>query len=318
MKDHKKNKMKKIFVYSVVMAALLATSCDDSLEITEPHDFNVTTEKATYSVGEEITFQFSGTPGIITCYTGETGNDYAYKDGRTLVVNSAELSMNTANPTATGAQPRQYSVWLSTDFNGNYSDFSHITAATWTEITSRFTYSTNATFTPAGNLDLSEFIVPGKPLYVGFRYITRPQQQNGVVRRWLVENFAMRAITPTGSILLANLPDAGFRFVEQHPVTAPSQSTLTATRLTLWGNNFTPDHDPASETWAISRGFVIGDIDLGPDRPIKVRGNSDAPTESFTYTYATPGTYKVHFIATNATAKEQTSVIRELNLEITP
>ena len=61
--------------------ALALASCE-KIEKVEAPVFSVTTEKDTYAAGESVKFFFHGNPDIISCYTGELGNNYDYTDGR--------------------------------------------------------------------------------------------------------------------------------------------------------------------------------------------------------------------------------------------
>ena len=310
--------MNKKYSFIGLLLLLAVTACDDQMNLAPGlDDFQVQTSSNTYKVGDEVTFTLSGDPNMITFYSGEEYQDYAYKDGRTIVVNRTLLSFSTANPSAAGAQPRQYSVWVSTDFNGDYSNFSNVSAATWTEITSHFTFATSGTFVQSGQLDLSDLLVEGKPLYVAYRYITRPQRENGPVRSFIVQTFSLTGETSGAPVIITEHGGAGFRIVEQNPETAPSRSTITATRLTLLGNLLTDDHDPATETWAITKGFDTGNIEMGPDQPMAIKGNEHPRLEEHRYVYTEPGTYRVVFVATNANAKDSRQVVRELELTIT-
>ncbi len=304
------------FIGSLLLLAV--TACDKQIELAPGlDDFQVHTASNTYKVGEEVVFNLSGDPNLITFYSGEQYHDYAYKDGRTVVVNNTLLSFTSANPSAAGAQPRQFSVWVSTDFNGNYTDFSHVSAATWTEITNRFTYATSGTFVQSGQKDLSDLLVAGKPTYIAFRYVTRPQKTNGAVRSFLVQTFSLTAETSGQPVTITDQTNAGFRIVEQNPETAPSRSAITATRVTLLGTLFTDAHDPATETWAISKGFDTGNIDMGPDLPVAIKGNENPRLDEHRYVYTEPGTYRVVFVATNANVNDSKQVIRELDVTIT-
>ena len=43
-------------------------------------DFNVSLDKSTFNIGEEVVFKLSGNPFQISFYSGEAGKDYLYKD----------------------------------------------------------------------------------------------------------------------------------------------------------------------------------------------------------------------------------------------
>lgn len=305
--------MKKIFVYFLALGSLLATSCDDSLEVTVPQDFDVTTEKTTYAAGEEITFELSGNPSIITFYSGEAGNDYQYRDGRIVPPGEVALSFN--NRVIYGSQPDQLTVLVSADYSG-VRNIDAITAANWTDVTDRFTLATADAYVPAGTADLTDLVEEGKLLYLTFRYIYDPAK-GGVPRTWNMNNLALTSTTPLGSVVLANHLTAGFELFYVGPKETSGRSSVASGSITLRANSSWSNGD-YTEDWCVSTGFDLGEKDLGPDRPVKVKGNSDATTETFTFTYTEPGTYKAYFVATNATIKEQESIVKEITIEITP
>nr|WP_121273240.1 DUF5017 domain-containing protein [Pedobacter schmidteae] len=307
------------FKYYALFAALFSTaSCSKELEINPGIDnFKVNTSSVTYKVGEDVNFEFEGNPNLITFFSGEVFSDYTFKDGRVLDSEGLDLSFTTANPTATGAQSNQFSVMASTDFNGNYSDFSSVQQATWIDISNRFTYGTSATFVASGTKSVADLVVPGKPLFIAYKYLTKPQATFGVVRNWYVQGFSLTCNTSVGTLTLIDMNNVGFRIVDQNPETAPSRSAVSLTRVTLFGNEFTPENDPQSEHWAISKPIYTGKIDNGPDRPISIKGNADAQLKKYTYNYTKKGVYQVYFVATNMNVYNRQDVVRKLEITIT-
>lgn len=304
--------MKKIFIYFMAFCTLLVTSCDDSLEVMVPHDFGVTIERVSYSVGEEVVFNFSGNPGIITFYSGEIGNDYEYREGR--IVPPGDISLTFENRVIYGDQEDQFSVLASTNFSGS-RNIDEIKEATWHNITDRFTLASTDVYASAGIADLSDLVVDGEPLYLAFRYIFDPTK--GVPRTWNVRNLALESVTSMGSTTLATHTTGGFGLFYVGPKETVGRSSIASGSITLRSNAAGNTND-YTEDWSVSTGFNLGTQDLGPDLPLKVKGNSDAPTQSFVYTYSEPGIYKAYFVASNATIKEKETVIKEINIEITP
>lgn len=307
----------RIKYYNLLLIISTLIACNEEIEVSKNiDDFNVTTSTTTYKAGETINFNFTGNPGIISFYSGEVGSDYAFKDGR-ITETEATKTMSFTSSVSLGDQANQLSVMVSSDFNGNRLAFSNVEAATWTDVTSRFKLSTSASFLASGNKDISDLAVEGKPLYVAFKYITRPQTENGVARQWMIRNFVLTTSSPIGTLTLADSKNAGFMIVDQNPLTYPARSSVSSTTVTLLGHNFTAEKDTLSENWAISNPINLGSIDQGPDRPIAVKGNSDARMDSFSYVYQKPGTYKVWFIASNTNIDQNLVVIRQLDITIT-
>jgi len=222
-----------------VFAAFLLAACEKEITVDAPSDFAVTTEKATYKAGEEVTFNVHGDAQRISFYSGETQKDYAFKEGRVIDIEGAGATMAFQTSVQVGAQDDQLSVWASTDFNGDYT-FENVKAANWTDITERFVLGTTTAFRASGTKDITDLMVAGKPIYIAFKYITRPQATNGLARQWFIQSFAItskkklegQALTITDQL------GAAFRIVDENAENAPARPTVTDTRVTLYGNEF--------------------------------------------------------------------------------
>ena len=70
--------MKYLLLFSAF--AVLTTGCRKNLDDVDDVHFDVSLEAETFKVGEPVRFHFSGNPDFIIFYSGEKGNDYAYKD----------------------------------------------------------------------------------------------------------------------------------------------------------------------------------------------------------------------------------------------
>ena len=240
----------KLRYYSMVAGLLLSASCSKELAVSSAPDFEVTVDKATHQVGEEVFFNIKGGEADeISFYSGETNKQYAYKDGRTIDISAAPLTLEFQNSVQLGAQANQLTIMYSTDFNGDYSNVAAIKKATWIDITSKWPLATNATFVPAVpalpasqdiSRDITDLKVPGKPLYIGFKYLTKPQATNGVARQWFIQAFALKSKVQydgTSPIVLANQAAAGFRIIDDNKDNdARALSLVTTSRVTLQGN----------------------------------------------------------------------------------
>ncbi len=304
--------MKNNWLYVVVFCFLF--SCKKEVERPVP-EFEVTTASTSYAVGEEVVFNFSGDADLISFYSGEIMRDYAFRDGR--VVEPGVLKLSFFSNVQFGTQANQLALMASTGFNGNYSFDGGIDAASWTDITSRFVLSTNTTYTSSGAVDVSDLVEDGKPLYLAFRYTTKNQATEGVGRTWRVQNFLLTSQTSIGLITLGDLQTSGFQLVDRKPDIAPMRSTLSATTLSMVAHARTPDNETVeSENWAISKAFYGGTQDLGPDRPVAIKGITDAELKNYTHVYNQPGTYSVYFIAKNTNIYNSHEVIKSIEIEI--
>src|SRR5690606_26295160 len=184
----------KLKYLSLVICAFALTSCT-KVEVVAPN-FDVVPSVFEVTEDEEVTFTFSGDPDQISFYSGEILKDYAFKDGR--IIESNGLFASFKSHAAYGTHPDLLSVWVSTDFNGNYT-IEDIAAATWdNEITKTLTLAPNAITSTAaaaavasGEWDLSRQLVEGKPLYFAFRYKKAPDNEGGTQRNWFVRDLSI-------------------------------------------------------------------------------------------------------------------------------
>lgn len=304
------------YIVSVLCLGIFA-SCDKE-GISEP-GFNVTGYKVTAIVDstgnevKEVTFSFSGDAAVISFYSGLLGNDYAYREGRILDVK--ELLSSFSTTLNNGTQDDQLSVMVSTDFNGTY-DIANIRAATWTDITNRYVLNTRGASAslPSGTKDIKDLVVDGKPLYYAYRYICKPQTENGANSTWRIRAFSLQSQTDLGVTSLATLTTADWNLINEGTIIDANRGAVIESSGAIRFNGNHINKDVHTESWAVSKGFEITKTDMGPDRPIAIKSTINPHLSSYSFNYATPGTYKVVFIASNASHEGQASVIRELEV----
>jgi len=306
--------MKKI-QYSLLLACLMLSACKNDLIVNGgTPDFNVESLNAEFKKGSPVTFKLTGDAGLISFYSGEPLRQYELKDGRTEKAIGGTLAFTSA--VSGGTQANQFAVMASSDFNGNYSDIAEVKKATWTNITSRFTLGTTTAFTASTAKDISDLLVPGKPFYLAFKYTTKPQTANGEARTWMVQGINYQSVTAVGNITSVDMFTAGIRIVDENAKTSPARSIATTSRITLLGNEFSSANDPASEHWAISAPISWESINLGPDRPVAIKGVTSTKLDSYTYTYAKSGNYKAYFVAQNANVNTNKVVVKQVDVKI--
>lgn len=236
------------------LGVLLMASCDKPILEAEAPAFDVTTEKNTYKAGEVVKFNVTGGDAqMISFYSGELLKEYSSNEGRVIDVAGGGASMSFNSSVQLGTQANQVSIWASTNFSGDYSSLAKVKAATWVDITSRFTLGTSATLLASGVKDISDLLLPGKPIYIAFRYLTKPQAVNGIARQWFIQSFTINSnklLDNTLALTIADQAGAGFRIVDDNKATAPVLSSVSATRLTLQGNTYLhaglPQFDPTN------------------------------------------------------------------------
>lgn len=308
----------KLVNIALLMCFAIFASCEKQGEIIEP-DFDVTdyTVKSVLDTAgnavKQVTFNFKGDASIISFYPGLLGNDYAYRDGRVLGV--AALLSSFSTTLDNGTQDNQLSVMVSSDFSGTY-DIANIRAATWTDITNRYTLNTRGASAslPSGTKDIKDLLVDGKPLYYGFRYICQPQTLFGVNSTWRIRAFSLQSQNQLGTVSLATLTTADWKLINDGIIIDPARGAVIESTGNLRFNGNHINKEVLTESWAISKGFEVGKVNMGPDRPIAIKTSIDTQMNSYSFTYSTPGAYKVVFIATNASYKGQEQVIREIEI----
>lgn len=224
---------------------MILNACSKDLTVITP-DFDVRSNGTSFKVNEPVQFSFEGKADFVSFYSGEAGNDYLFKDGREVKIENAPVFVGFNSSVQVGTQANQLRVLASTDFDGNYSDLEKVKLATWTDITSRFALGTTATFLASGNKDISDLVAPGKPIYIAFKYLTRPQAVNGLVRTWMIQSFNVKSQVKFNEqdVDITDQMLAGFRIVDEDTVNAPSRSLVTSTRVTLQGNIYKNPADP--------------------------------------------------------------------------
>lgn len=327
------------FKYYSLLTGLLffLVSCEKDLENVTTPTFDVSTASTTYKVGDKIKFDITGEANIVSFYSGETLKEFAYRDGRIVDATGKGATLSFSTSVTGGTQgllsatvPPQLEVKVSTKFNGNYtlSDIQS-PSAEWTDITSSFKYSQNGTALGSGVKDISDLIVAGKPIYFAFRYVTKPQAVNGTARNWKITAFSVNSkanISVSGPAVNPNVVNqffAGFRLIDQNPVTAPIRSSLTNTIMSLWGNLYDPvndpGNDPQSEHWAISRPISVNSIDLGGDKGVSIKEQmKTVALKEHIYTYTQPGIYKATFVALNVNLHNRKEIVKEITITVTP
>ncbi len=318
MRTNYKNKLASLSVI-VMMASSILISCQKNLPVDGLENFNVTTDSVSYKAGTSVRFVFQGGEAQdISFYSGETLKEYDFKDGHIVDVTGQTAVLAFSTAVNLGTQLNQLYVMASTDFKGDYSSMTAVKAATWTDITARFKYGTTTTFL-ATSADVTDLMVAGKPLYIAFKYITKPQGVNGVARQWSIQSLTLtsgKKLNNTVALTLSDEPSAGFQLVDQSATTAPALSAITTAKIVLQGNNYTTANDPTSENWAISTGINIDKVNLGPDLSTALKGMTAAALKEYRYVYATPGTYKAVFTSSNNSINETKQTSKTINLTI--
>lgn len=296
----------------VLFVQLVLTSCTKNLDVDTP-SFEVSTEQMTVQAGDSIYFRFGGQPDIIYFYSGQLGNDYSFTTGRVMPV---DINLSFNSQLFHDRQTNQLSVWISTDFTGDYT-MAGVQAAQWKNITDSFTLAPyNVGSIPAGDANISNMVEDGRPFYIGYRYIVRPLSETVLWSRWQVSNFSISAITPLSSASIANQGSAGWKAVLSPFFETNNRIRINSSNLDMLGNNI--DNSQYHEAWLITSALTAQrEMDFGPDPSLPVKAAADPMMGQWGFVYTTPGVYTATFVAANANAYDDKKVIRQLQITVT-
>ncbi len=284
----------------IVIAWGLATGCNDDVETPS---FNVTADQTTVSVGDSVTFSFSGYADIIAFYGGEEGNNYENKDRVSLSGGVPELTFESMG--AYGSFNNTLSFWASTDFSGTY-DSTSVADATWTELTD-FVIPENSDFsnyTSSGTHSLEQFV--GNPVVFAFKY----QAETGATqRKWQIGSFDINYVQDEGSAAVTDLSGADWTAVD---MTGSKSWTVSSTYLL---------HNSSSSTEASNLDWIITDFlildQATPDYAVPIKGADELALDDYKYAFSTAGTYNVVFVGTNGYKGDTETVVRTLQITVT-
>ena len=315
--------MKKItLIYA--LGILFLTACDNGLKSGDI-EFSVSTSSTTVCPGDSVIFNFDGNPDYIVYWSGEPLSDYEYRKGRSIDA-GLQYNLTFSSKIMKGVQHGQISILVSNDFNGNYDDYENIIRTSWTDITSKLKWASNADVVSSGKLSLNDYLLEDKSLYIAFRYKTLPQAEYGVASNWVVSDFKVTNVTDkAGEVVLYDLTKAGFRVVDPFMRTdASGNCTVSSSQLSFMGPFGTEDSTGQlvyplgdSEQWIISAPLrSVETIDHGPDRPKAIKGFTQKRISTFTYAYNEPGIYKAVFVASRQTIEDKSEVVRTLEITV--
>jgi hypothetical protein len=294
----KMRKMKHLIFAISTLLVVLSGCAKDKVEKPE---FEVKTAALTYKVGEEIKFNFSGNPDNITFFSGEDGKKYEFRNRTSL---PGKLQVQFTSLVDRGLR-QNLSLLVTSDITGAINATT-VSAAKWTDVSSRAVFSTGADNTPSGAIDLSDFSDLGKPISVAFKYtdVKTTAQQN----RWVIRTFNANSVRGTSVTPLAVMADAGWVGINYKNLAAVW--TITSAQLLMYGGAVGSDDN---EDWVVSKqldpNFIKSDVGF-------VVKNISTQTSDFTYKYDKAGVYKVSFLVSNRLGTFAKETVKELTLNI--
>jgi hypothetical protein len=339
------------FLNTMILAGTLSLmACNKSID-EKPVSFDVisahTNGKAssTFKTTDTIIYQLSGSPDVITFYSGAVGQRYEFKD-RIAANGTPQLQFSSIR--ANGTQANSIQLMISTDFKGVVAKSQTITgvitrdtaatnaniaAASWADISSRATWSTGATTaTPSGIVDLSDYASQGKPVFIAFKY---KAVAGSIQNKWTISalslnnlledktvytqaNFAAsnQSITNYG----VNTPGLGWLSIYDENLNANKYGWVYTTgvgaagSLVITGASTVAAATAPAEAWAI-----MGPVDLRkvtPDAGVGIKEIS-ALVKSYAATVSYPaGNYTATFVASNNTVDGRSVAVKQLPITI--
>lgn len=325
--------MKNFKQYIVIFAVLLGAACTKDTTVDEPN-FNVSVTEATVKLGKPIVFNIQGNPDIITFYSGELGNDYAYAN-RDSIVAMSQLNLAFQNQvrsqggTAPLCQANQFSVLVTSNLDLNkvtsrQDSLQRIKNATWADLSDKFTWSpltcsSSNPYISSGTANIINDITKNKQSYIAFRYTNRPNNNTvGKSSIWRFQALTLTGVSPKENLLLMTSATAGWKSIYEGTVNEWGTNAFdlsSSSAVTMRGLlTVTEEY----QQWCISKPFTITDTNIGKNPGVGIKTYRDVPLNTYSFTYKTAGTYEVVFIGINANSNSKKEIIRKLRVEVQP
>ncbi len=304
--------------------------------------FDITANTLECSVGESVGFTISGVAANIEFWSGEVGNDYAYKDTNRTVEPKVEIEFRSL--LENGYQRYPATVHYSTDFNGTY-DETNIKAATWVDVTDKFTIPTaicavdegypavgnDSAPVASGKVDCSQWFNANREGYFAIFYhvntydanwvdpVTQTKTGNGRTYFWLFDidveasfegEAAKQSLFEFSDSSVTVVAGSNYPSGEKYSVWKAFTSYPYAVRLY---STFRPTTDRDAYLITDKLGKPAAK-DVGKDSPVNV---PDGET-SWSHSFREPGTYNCRFIADEVTLTGTTRVEREFTITVKP
>lgn len=309
--------MKNLTYLWAFILILLCSACNKD-DVVAP-DFEVIVDKKEVKINDSITFSFSGSPDVITFYSGEKNREYKYKERTTLPGGKKELTISTQ--VTYGSQSNNLRLLASANFDGNYTPEA-LKAAKWTDITDKFTLSVSPSgvlgpITVSNKVDVSDLFVSGKPLFFAFKYQGQATTSGATTtqRGWRIYEFNLNNTFPDGTVsAIATRATGGWQ-----PINVEDAVKTNGTSKWVYISNMFY-YDPsssllASEGWYVTKALLADGI--SPDKGVPIKEYSQR-RESYKYAFNTPGTYKVTFVGSNVNYTGQKEVVKEIEIKVLP
>ncbi|NGM61483.1 DUF5017 domain-containing protein [Sphingobacterium sp. SGG-5] len=321
---------KRSFLKFFLILSVTVVACQKSIEVQSP-TFQVAANSTNISVGDTVVFNIEGNADIISFYSGEIGNDFAYKDqDRILTARGLEMSFQSQVRrlgTPLKCQDNQLSIHMTNDldFTGATTmtdSAERVNAAEWFEITDLFELcplecSSTTPYYPSGKSYVSGGIDMSKPFQIGFKYVNKPNTpENGNPNFWRITSLQIDVVTDVGTTSFADQSEITWFPVFIEEPWSRGHYTNSGSIISMRGALSTTIEE--QQLWSISEPLAVEEANLGPEYAIGIKSVIDPPLKTFTHVFSAPGTYKAMFIATNVVGGQRSELIREIEIVVAP
>lgn len=306
--------MKK-YIILLIAGFLFFQSCEKKESV--PLDMEITLDKTSYRVGEEVLFHISGNPDQLTFYSGEQGHKYVFRERLKAEPSAITLAFATNRRYGSDAQqPNSLRLLASQTFSGNYTSDA-LNEEDWVDITAAFTLSgiqaSDNTYQESGLVDLSTLssiglqIAYDKPIYFAFKYtgVTGSTQP-----RWWINAFDLNTITTDGvTLAIADLQSAAWTSVGLDD--SPVAWMLNANGLRFQGGGAAVG---SNNVWAITTPLDLTSVT--PDQGLALK-NISTRMDQYVHVYEEPGEYEVTFVGANTNIYGGNAVVKTVRVLVT-
>lgn len=269
--------------------------------------FDVTCGNRTYKVGEPVDFTIVGNAQEIHFYSGERGSRYQFRnEGETINIKKVRVSFESqlSNLKTT---PHRW-VMISNDFDGQQRNQASFEAATWTDITFRFTLPANNDMTRSGWVDLTRYAKKG-PFCFAFRYINEPYKISARPPSWRIYSFRIWGVLDNGEeVTLGDISatprSAGFVAYDFQAADGLGYNRVGPNYLRM-----EPADKPAPlefhEVWMTTRAIDGSRISLPAEVGVVLQCPCRQPVREHQHTFAAAGQYSAVFVGIDPATGEQ-------------
>lgn len=305
-----------------LMTLGLLVSCNSDYIVNTP-DFTVS-GPVVVKAGQEVVFDLTGDPDLITFYSGEPGKAYEYVNHDRIGNVQMQMSFMTTTSSGTPGSPNPAALplYYSTDFSGEYTNEA-VMAATWTEITDRFEMpeDTGVSNKASGTQSVDDiFPKDGTPIYLMFSYDIKKYEEslaNGRTQ-WSIKDLNIEGMADSGVQNIYDINSCEWQFVYgpgmENNVTQFPELPGSSARIL-----FRVDYRAASDMqlWAVSGPLSRPEsVNLGPDRGVGIKTSADPALRQHKHTYTKPGEYVATFVAVNANSSDRREKVEHVRIVV--